>query len=103
MLINVLFLGVVDPHERVDRFDDALSIPDEIPIDLSGRKAAGEPSKEPRQVDDLPVCSAHRPQSVTIDQKFGDLRVDGAFVLAFVLDDVFDEPVRLQNQLRRMI
>src|SRR6516164_7590338 len=26
-----LFLGVVDPYERLDRFDDALSIPDEIP------------------------------------------------------------------------
>lgn len=40
---------------------------------------------------------------MTIDQKFGDLRVDGAFVLAFVFDDLLDELVRLENQLRRMI
>ena len=35
MLIDILFLGVVDPYERLDRFDDTLSIPDEIPIDFS--------------------------------------------------------------------
>ena len=44
MFINILFLGVVYPHKRLDRFDDALSIPDEIAIDFSGREAIGEPS-----------------------------------------------------------
>ena len=44
MFIDVLFLGVVYPHKRLDRFDDALSIPDEIAIDFSGREAIGEPS-----------------------------------------------------------
>ena len=44
MFIDILFLGVVYPHKRLDRFDDALSIPDEIAIDFSGREAVGEPS-----------------------------------------------------------
>src|SRR5208337_752619 len=33
-----------------------------------------------------------------IDQKFGDLRVDGAFVLAFVFDDLLNDLVRLQKR-----
>ena len=44
MFIDILFLGVVYPHKRLDRFDDALSVPDEIAIDFSGRGAVGEPS-----------------------------------------------------------
>jgi hypothetical protein len=40
-------------------------------------------------VDDLSMGSAHGAQSVAVDQEFADLRVDGAFVLAFVFDDVF--------------
>src|SRR5208337_1530189 len=51
MLINVLFLSIVDAHKGLDRFDDALSVPDQVPIDFPGREAIGEPSKEPRQVD----------------------------------------------------
>ena len=59
VFINVLFLSIVNPHKRFDRFDDALSIPDEIAIDFSGSEAFGEPSKESRQVDDLAMGSAH--------------------------------------------
>jgi hypothetical protein len=44
MFIDILFLGVVYPHKRLDRFDDALSIPDEIAIDFCGGEAVGEPS-----------------------------------------------------------
>ena len=48
--------------------------------------------------------SAHGAQSVTVDQEFADLRVDGAFVLAFVFDDLLlDDSIRLLNELRSMI
>ena len=55
-------------------------------------------------MDDLSMSSAHGAQSVTVDQKFADLRVDGAFVLAFVLDDrLLDDSIRLLNELRSTI
>ncbi len=88
MLVNIFFLSIVDAHERLDQFNYTLRIPDQVPIDFNGREAFGEPSKEPRQVDDLPVGSAHRLESVTIEKEFADLRVDSAFILAFVLDDL---------------
>ena len=61
VFINVLFLSIVDPHKRFDRFDDALPISNQIRINLSRREAIDEPSEEPRQVDYLTVSSAHRP------------------------------------------
>jgi hypothetical protein len=38
-------------------------------------------------VDYFPMRSAHGPQSVTVGQEFGDLRINGAFVVAFMCDD----------------
>ena len=38
-----------------------------------------------------------------IDQKLGDLGVDGPFVLALVFDDLLDGLGRLQNQRRRVV
>jgi hypothetical protein len=90
LFIDILFLGVVYPHKRLDRFDDALPIPDEVAIDFSGREALGEPSKESRRVDDLSMGSAHGAQSMTVDQEFADLRVDGAFVPALALGQNLD-------------
>ena len=39
-------------------------------------------------MDDFPVRSAHRAQTVTVGKKLRDLRVDGALVVALVLDNL---------------
>ena len=76
--------------------DDALCVPDQIPVDVSRREAVGKTPQQPRQVDDLPVGPAHRFEPVTVGQEFGDLRVDRAFVGAFVFDNLpRDDPIRL--------
>lgn len=37
MVVDVLFLCLVDAHEHLDRFDDALPISDKIPVRLFDR------------------------------------------------------------------
>ena len=55
-------------------------------------------------MDDLSMGSAHGAQTVTVDQEFTDLRVHGAFVPAFVFDDLLlDDSIRILNERRSMI
>ena len=46
----------------------------------------------------LSVCSTHGPQSVTVDQEFGNLWVNSVLILALVFDDLLlDYLIGLQN------
>lgn len=47
MFIDVFLLGVVNAHQRLDRFDDALRIADQIAVDLPRIHAIREPRQQP--------------------------------------------------------
>ena len=59
MLVNVLLLGVVDPHQGLGELDHTLRIPDQVSIGIFGRAARLKLPRN-RQMDDLAVRPAHR-------------------------------------------
>ena len=72
MLINVFLLGVVDPHQGLDRLDHTLRISNEVSIGIFGRQSGLELSQKTRQMDDLAVRSTHRTQAVIVGEELGE-------------------------------
>jgi CBS domain-containing protein len=60
LLVDILLLSIVDAHERFDRFDYALRIPDQIAINIICRQPFSQPPQQTSKVDDFPMRSAHR-------------------------------------------
>jgi hypothetical protein len=44
MLVDVLFLDIMNSHEGLNRFDDPLGVSDQIMVRILRSKAVGEPS-----------------------------------------------------------
>ena len=59
-LVDILFLRVVEAHQRLDRLDHPLRVADEIAVDVLRRQAFGEAGEQPREVQDLAMRAAHR-------------------------------------------
>jgi hypothetical protein len=49
MLVNILLLRVVNAHERLNRFDHALRVANDVAVGIGGRKAIGQPAEQPRR------------------------------------------------------
>ena len=99
VLVDVFFLRVVDAHQRLDRFDDALGVADQVAVDLDNLKLLGHARQEPRKMRDLPVCAAHGGEPMAVGKVAGETRIDGALVVALVRGDLRgDNAVRLADQ-----
>ena len=88
VLINVFLLGVVDPHQGLDRLDHALRISDEISIGIFGSEACLELSQQTRQMDDLAVRPAHCTQAVIVGEESWRVRIDLGLVVSLMFDDL---------------
>ena len=58
--VNVLLLGHMHAHERLDRLDHPLGVSDKIAVDPFLRQVLRYPSEQPREMQDLAMCAAHR-------------------------------------------
>jgi hypothetical protein len=59
MLVYIVLLRIVYAHERLDRFNYMLRVPDQIAINVRHRQPIGQPPQETSEVDDFPMGSAH--------------------------------------------
>jgi len=99
MLVDVIFLGVVQAHQRFDRFDDPLGIANEVAIHVLRPQALSQPGEQPGKVQDFTMRAAHRRESVFVAQDLGQSRVDRAFIIALVPHDLLgNDGVRFGNQ-----
>ena len=102
VLINVFLLGVVDPHQGLDRLDHTLRISNEVSIGVFGRQAGLELSKKTRQMDDLAMRSAHRTQAVTVGEELREFWINLGLVVSLMFDDLSrNDLVCLGNQCDR--
>ena len=76
LLVDVLFLGIVQPHQELDQLDDALGVPDQVPIGVLSVKPASELSQKTREIDNLPVSPAHGAKTRTFRKIFGEVGID---------------------------
>jgi len=59
--------------------------------------------QETGEVDYFPMRSAHGPQAMAIGQKFSNSRIDRAFIIALVFDNLHcADFIGFQNQRRRL-
>jgi len=88
VLIDVLFLSVVDPHQGLDRLDHTLRVSDEVSIGILGSKSGPKLSQKTRQMDDLAMGPTHSPQPVIIGQEFCKFGINLCLVIPLVFDDL---------------
>src|SRR5208282_765319 len=66
LLIDIFLLGVMDTHERLNCFNDALSVSDQIMVRVLDSESIGEPAQKPCHMYNLAVRSAHCPKPVAV-------------------------------------
>ncbi len=102
--IDILFLGAVNAHERFDGLDDALRVAHRVAVGGLQAQARRESRKQARRMLYLAMRAAHGGEQGGIAKVFGDLRIDRAFVLAFVADDVLrHQPVGFLDEGARTL
>src|SRR5579875_4075190 len=100
VFIDVLFLSIMKTHERFDRFDNPLCIPDQIPVGLRWAEPLRETRQEPCQMKDFAVGAAHGAKAMIVRKKARQSRIDGTLVFAFVRDNLLrDEAIGLQDRV----
>ena len=64
VLVDVLFLGIVNPHKRFDGFDDSLRVPDQVAVDVLRTEPIDQATQQSRHVQDLAMGAAHGEKAV---------------------------------------
>ena len=89
MLVNVFFLGVVKPDQRLDQLNDTLRVADEVAVSVLGAKPSRKAKQQPRQMLNFPVGAAHRGKSGRIGQLLRQPGIKRRLVLPLMFDDLF--------------
>src|SRR6266853_1881241 len=87
-LIDVLLLRGMHAHQGLDRLDDPLGVADEIAVDILRRQVLHNTRQQPRQMQDLAMGPAHGGEAAALLENADKLRIDIAFVVALVRDNL---------------
>jgi hypothetical protein len=73
MLVNVFFLGLVKPDQRLDRPNNTLRVADEVAVSVLSTKPSRKAKQQPRQMLNFPVGAAHRSKAGRVGTFFDSL------------------------------
>ena len=88
VLVDVFFLGVMNTHKRLDRFDDTLRVANEIAVRIVGRQPVGNVAQKAAEMHDFAMGSPHRAEAMTVREVSGKSWVDFGFVVFLVPHDL---------------
>ena len=85
VLVDVFLLRIVNAHEGLDRFDDALRVADEVAVRIARREPFGEAAEQTAEMHDLAMGPAHGAKAMAVRKVFGKIGIDLRLVVFLVL------------------